>query len=421
MKILVIGKGGREHAIVRALSFSPKVEQLHCLPGSDGIKAQALCHSVDSSDFTAVYNVITKNAIDLVIIGPEAEIAAGLSDFLRSKNISVFAPSQQAAQLESSKIFAKEFLQEARVPTAKYVTVKSVEECMHFSQQFSPPYILKADGLAAGKGVFICQNLEELKESAVAIFDKKTLGSAGERALLEEYQAGWELSYLVLTNGKEYRPLPLAQDNKRLLDDDKGPNTGGMGVVAPLRIDVDLEEKIHDQILKPTVEQLRAKKLIYRGVLYVGIMVTESGPTVLEFNARFGDPEAQVILPLLDGDWADIFKATAAGELLEMNWKPVYSSCVVLAAPGYPENVQKGGIIEGDIKFESPSSYFLHAGTLLREDSDWVTNGGRVLNAMGLGSSLEESLKKAYEQAKKVSWDGLQMRKDIGHKVLGHH
>ncbi|MCB0391181.1 MAG: phosphoribosylamine--glycine ligase, partial [Bdellovibrionales bacterium] len=311
MKILVIGKGGREHAIIRSLSFSPQVEQLHSIPGSDGIKPLALCHNVDSFDFDKVYEVVQKNSIDFVIIGPEAEIAAGLSDFLRSKNVLVFAPSQQAAQLEASKIFSKEFLISASIPTAKAVVVDSLESCIEKSKMFTPPYILKADGLAAGKGVFICQTLEELKESAHQLFNLKTLGIAGEKALLEQFQEGWELSYLILTNGEDYKPLPLAQDNKRLLDDDQGPNTGGMGVVAPLRIDVSLEEKIHDQILKPTVDRLKTNGFLYRGVLYVGIMVTLDGPSVLEFNVRFGDPEAQVIMPLLDGDWAEIFKSTA--------------------------------------------------------------------------------------------------------------
>ena len=420
MKILVVGKGGREHAIIRALSFSPKVEQLHALPGSDGMRTQALCHSIDSSDFPGIYDLIKNKAIDLVVIGPEMEIAHGLADYLREKNVLVFSPSQRAAQLEASKIFCKDFLQRANIPTARSEVVSSVTDCLEKAAHFHSPYILKAEGLAAGKGVFICKDLEELKKNAVDLFDKKLLGEAGNRALLEEHLKGWEMSYLIITNGRDFRPLPLAQDNKRLLDGDQGPNTGGMGVVAPLRVDMDLEDTIHSQILKPTVENLHKENFLYRGVLYVGIMVTEKGPQVLEFNVRFGDPEAQVILPLLDGDWADVFMATAKGELIDMNWKPIYSSCVVLAAAGYPDHPLKGSVIDGHVNYEGPSSYFLHAGTKLQEDKEWVTHGGRVLNAVGLGSDLKESLKLAYEQAAKVSWEGLQMRKDIGQKVLDH-
>ncbi|MCB9025891.1 MAG: phosphoribosylamine--glycine ligase [Bdellovibrionaceae bacterium] len=418
MRILVIGKGGREHAIVRSLSFSPKVEQLHAIPGSDGMRAQALCHDVESTDFEAIYKVVKKNGIELVIIGPEIEIALGLADFLIERKVLVFSPGKEAAKLEASKIFCKEFLQAANIPTAKSEIVKTVSECMEKCSQFTPPYVLKADGLAAGKGVFICKDKDELQKNAEDIFDKKTLGSAGNSALLEQCLKGWELSYLIITNGMDYRPLPLAQDHKRLLDNDQGPNTGGMGVVAPLRIDLELEDVIHNQILKPTVEQLSKNNLHYRGVLYVGIMVTEEGPKVLEFNVRFGDPEAQVIMPLLDGDWVDVFKSAAMGELLDMNWKPINSCCVVLAAPGYPDNSQKGVIIEGHLNSESPSSYFLHAGTSLNKDKEWLTHGGRVLNAIGLGSDLKESIQIAYNQASKVSWEGMQMRKDIGQKIL---
>jgi phosphoribosylamine--glycine ligase len=418
MKVLVIGRGGREHALVKALTFSPQVEQIHALPGSHGIKSHALCHPVDSLDFSAVFNVVKKYSIDLVIIGPETEIAKGLGDYLREQGVLVFSPSQEASQLESSKIFCKEFLKEANVNTAPYEIIDSVDTCLNQVEKFTPPYVLKADGLAAGKGVFICSSKEELKKCAKGIFEEKWFGESGKRAILEQFQKGWELSYLIVTNGMDYKPFPLAQDHKTLKDNDEGPNTGGMGVVAPLRIDLSLEEEIQNKILRPIVDELNKRKMIYRGVLYVGIMVTETGPSVLEINVRFGDPEAQVILPLLDGDWSEVFMQVAKGELMDLNWKPLFSSCVVMAAAGYPEQVKNGDLIQGDIKFETPSSYYLHAGTQLNIKNEWTTHGGRILNAIGIGSSLKESLDLSYAQAAKVNWPGMQMRKDIGSKIL---
>ncbi len=420
MKILVIGRGGREHALVKALSFSPKVEQIHALPGSHGIRQAAVCHDVNSFDFSGVYSVVRKYGIDLVIIGPEAEIAAGLSDYLRERNVFVVGPSQEAAQLESSKIFCKEFLKRAGVSSSRYKVVDSTQTCLVAAKDFCPPFVLKADGLAAGKGVFICKNVEELKARAEELFDSKSLGVAGNQALIEEFQEGWELSYLILTNGEDFKPLPLSQDHKRLLDRDEGPNTGGMGVVAPLRIDISLEENIQNQILSPIVAQLKKESLLYRGILYVGIMVSDHGPSVLEINVRFGDPEAQVLLPLLEGDWSDVFNSLARGQLVDMSWKPICSTCIVLAAQGYPEAPVKGVIIEGDVGFETSSSYFLHAGSEFRQDGEWVTYGGRVLNAIGLGSDLKEAIQNGYTQASKVYWNGLQMRKDIGAKLLNH-
>jgi phosphoribosylamine--glycine ligase len=296
--------------------------------------------------------------------------------------------------------------------------VNSVESCLKHAANFKSPFVLKADGLAAGKGVYICKDLGELEQAAKELFDNKKLGPAGERALLEKFQPGWELSYLILTNGEDYKPLPLAQDHKRLLDDDKGPNTGGMGVVAPLRIDLSLEESIQNEILIPIVEELKNQKFFYRGILYVGIMITDSGPTVLEINVRFGDPEAQALLPLLDGDWLNIFYELAKGNLIPMNWRPISSACVVLAAKGYPDQPQKNVVIEGDLHFETMSSYFLHPATKKREDGEWVTDGGRVLNAIGLGANLSEAIDKAYQQASKVSWPGIITRRDIGQKLI---
>lgn len=418
MRFLVLGQGGREHAIIRALKFSPSVTEVHAVPGSDGISQDAICHKLDLSNEKEVEAFVKRYQFDCVVIGPETYLVQGVSDQLRALGVQVVGPSQIAAQLEGSKVFAKEFMVQAGVPTAAYEIVENVEGTMKAAASFTPPYVLKADGLAAGKGVFLCDTLAELKEAAEALFEKKTLGAAGNKALLEQFQPGYEISYLILTNGERSEALPLAQDHKRLGDGDAGPNTGGMGVVAPLAIDQSLREKIESTIVQPTLRHLQGSGLLYRGVLYIGVMVTEAGPTVLEFNTRFGDPEAQVIMPLLDGDWGYVFTQLANGELVPMKWKNLHMACVVQAAPGYPDAPQKDIVIEGDVGYQDSSSYFLHAGTKKSPLGQWVTNGGRVLNAIGMGSSLKEAIGSAYKQAKHVTWKNMQMRKDIGAKQV---
>jgi phosphoribosylamine--glycine ligase len=413
MRFLVLGQGGREHAIIRALKFSPSVTEVHASPGSDGISQEAICHSLDLGDQKAVEAFIKKYQFDCVVVGPENYLVAGVADQLRALGVQVVGPSQIAAQLEGSKIFSKEFMVRAGVPTAAFEIVDNVADTLRAAQKFTPPYVLKADGLAAGKGVFLCASLPELKAAAEALFEQKILGVAGHRALLEQFQEGFELSYLVLTNGTDFEALPLAQDHKRLSDGDVGPNTGGMGVVGPMVIDAGLREQIDALIVRPSVRNLSGSGLLYRGVLYIGVMVTPKGPTVLEYNVRLGDPEAQVIMPLLDGDWGYVFSRLAHGEMSPLKWKNLQMACVVMAAQGYPDAPVKDAVIEGDLGFQGASSYFLHAGTA-KKDGHWVTNGGRVLNAIGMGSSRDEALREAYAQAKHASWRGVQMRKDIG-------
>lgn len=362
---------------------------------------------------------LSPDEFDCVVIGPEVPLAEGLADDLRQRGLSVFGPSGVAAQLEASKIFAKKFMEEAKVPTAKYTIVSSVEATLAAAGSTSPPYVLKADGLAAGKGVFICKTKDELRAAAHAIFVEKTLGAAGEQAMLEEFQPGYELSYLILTDGKTYQSLPLAQDHKRLLDGDEGPNTGGMGTVAPLQIAPDLHEQIHRDILRPTVALLEKRGMLFRGVVFLGLMMTEKGPMVLEYNVRFGDPETQVLLPLLDGDWADVFSEVAHGRVPSLQWKKqTAAACVVLAAEGYPDHPKKGVAIEGELKSSSLESYFLHAGTQKVGNQQLTVNGGRVLNAMGVGHDIKQALARAYAQAERAYWPGRQMRKDIGAKLL---
>lgn len=419
MKVLVIGQGGREHALVRALSLSIHVTEVHCAPGSDGISREAICHNVQPENQNEVLQLVRRYDIDLVVIGPEKPLAEGLADTLRAQGILVFGPQASAARLESSKSFCKDFLIRHGIPTAKSYEVRSVQDVQNLLPEFQPPYVLKADGLAAGKGVLVASTKEELIAFATELFESKSLGPAGDKALFEEFMEGYELSVLVLTNGQNFLRMPLAQDHKRLQEKDKGPNTGGMGAVAPLQISADLDRQIEDRVLTPILKGFAADAIEYRGVLFIGLMVTSSGPKVLEFNVRFGDPEAQVLLPLLDGDWAEILKSLAEGKLPSVKWKKNFATaCVVLAAEGYPERPVKGTVISGNPLKQTATSYFLHAGTGLNSERQWTTNGGRVLNALGFGTNHQEAMKQAYLLVDHCKWPGMQYRRDIGEKVL---
>lgn len=414
MNVLILGKGGREQALVRVLAQSPKVQKVFALPGRSGFEPQAVCLTDQALEKKSLEELIKTKNIKLIVIGPEKELAEGWSDFFRSLNIPVFGPSQEAAQLESSKLFAKRFMSSMNIPTSHFKDVNSVESVLTASTQFGFPVVLKVDGLAAGKGVFICHNKKELKETAFLLFEEKIFGLASEKALLEVFQKGEELSVFVLTNGNGYKLLPFARDYKKLKENNQGPNTGGMGAFAPHNISKDLQKNIEEEIVQPSIEGLKNNNLFYRGVLYIGLMVVEQKPFVLEYNVRFGDPEAQVLLPLLAGDWAEVFLSVAEGHLPDLKWtENVFTSCVVLAGEGYPSKPVTGVPIQGNISFESPHSYFLHAGTK-KTNTEYVTGGGRVLNAIGLGNSKEESIQCAYKQAAQVSWPGMQMRSDIG-------
>ncbi len=414
MNFLIIGTGGREHALARALSKSNQVSKIFAIPGSDGISEFAECQNISTQDHSAISNYCRANSIKCVVIGPEVPLAEGLSDHLREDTFLVFGPSQAAAQLESSKIISKEFMLRAKVPTARSWVVANVAEVEKAARETSAPYVLKADGLAAGKGVYICKTLADLRRAAHELFVDKLLGSAGDRALLEEFTPGYELSYLVLTNGRDYEALPLAQDHKRLRDADEGPNTGGMGTTAPMLVSADLDQKIHELVLDPTMREMQLQNLFYRGVLFVGLMITPQGPSVLEYNTRFGDPETQVILPLLDGDWGDVFLKVSEGILPKLKWhQNRFATCIVLAAENYPENPKKGVSIEGLMNGDG-NQYFLHAGTRKSSTGAWLTNGGRVLNAIGIADSRASSRAMAYAFAKKIKSAGMQFRNDIG-------
>lgn len=407
MNVLVIGKGGREHALVQALKEN---STCYSFPGREGFGVP-LFKTSNVSKAEDLIPEMKEKKIDMVVIGPEAELSQGWSDVFRAYGFSVFGPSRQASQMESSKIFAKDFMQKTSIPTAPHFVVCSVEETLKQAEKFSPPYVLKADGLAAGKGVFICPDKRSLKESAQKIFEEKIFGKAGEKALLEDFQKGEELSVFILTNGENYRVLPLAQDYKKLMEGGKGLNTGGMGAVAPISIPADLWRDIEERVLKPTVKQMKKDNLFYYGVLYVGLILTPQGIRVLEYNVRFGDPECQVILPLLDMDISKLFYDVAQGHLPHLKLNNLFSCCVVLAEEGYPENPQKGKIIKSFLEINN-NAYILHAGTKKSKDG-FIVDGGRVLNAVGIGLSREDARTQAYHLLNSFPHH-LYFRKDIG-------
>lgn len=416
MRVLVIGKGGREHAIIKGLASSEMTAEIYALPGNPGM-TQAQCHNISPSDAPAVVQFCSEKEIDLVVIGPETPLAEGLSDILRSEGFSVFGPDQRAAQLEASKIVSKLFMKKYNIPTAPFAEVASVAEVKAAAADFTPPYVLKADGLAAGKGVFICQSLDELTEKASLIFEQDYLGSSGHQAILEQFQSGYELSYFILTNGTQYVSLPLAQDHKKLGRGDQGPNTGGMGTVAPMTLSVVDQQRISAEVLERTVAGFKKEGFLYRGVVFIGLMMTEDGPQVLEYNIRFGDPETQVLFPLLEGDWGEVLMTIAKGEIPLVTWKKAFTSCVVVAAENYPGSPVKGVEIKGDLTTETEQAYFLHAGTE-EKDGKWLTAGGRVLNAIGVGETHQEAIDQSYKLIERVRWSGMQYRDDIGHQVL---
>ncbi len=417
MKVLVIGHGGREHALIHALSRSPSVTEIHAIPGNDGMSRQAICHSISWKDTEQVVNLCLRSQIDFVMIGPEDPLVDGLADRLRERGILVVGPSAHGARLEGSKIYCKNFLVEAGIPTAASQVVHDVAGTLEAARAYKPPFVLKADGLAAGKGVLICKTLHELQKGAEDFFEKQILGAAGTAALLEEFTPGWELSFLILTNGTDFQSLPIAQDHKRLSDGDEGPNTGGMGTIAPVPISSTLLKTIEDQVVRPCLANLQKHGIVYRGVLFFGLMINENNPSLLEINCRFGDPETQVILPLIENDWGVVLKNLAQGKVIPLKIRPLHAACVVMAAPGYPSAPQKDVLIHGNVFDETSSSYFIAAGIRKSDSSSWVTNGGRVLCAVGIGGSLREALRNAYGQREKANWQGMLFRQDIGQKI----
>ena len=377
MKVLVLGSGGREHALSKALLEDKDLNKLYSLPGKPSLKDSEDLPSSLLTNREELVRVLKKEGVDLVVVGPEKYLVEGLGDYLRKQGFQVFGPSGEAAKLEGSKIFAKKFMKDMSIPTASFRILSSVKECEEVADNFTPPYVFKADGLAGGKGVFILKDKKELLEKARFLFEEKGLGEAGREAILEDFQSGFEISVLVLTNGKSYSMLPIAQDYKRLHNNQEGPNTGGMGAVAPIPIEEDLKEKIKTSIIEPTLKGLGEKNMDYCGVIYFGLMVSKGNPKVLEYNVRFGDPEAQVLLPLLDGSWLKAFYDISQGKDVNLKWKNLSSACVVLCSKNYPAGPNKEVPISGDFLKENPDSWFIHAG-IKKKEQKWVTSGGRI-------------------------------------------
>ncbi len=418
MKILVLGGGGREHALVWKLNQSPHVEKIWCAPGNGGIAAEAECVAVEAGDVGAIVALAGKIQPDLTIVGPELPLVNGLTDAFRQRNWAVVGPSQQAAQLEGSKVFSKEFLKRHGIPTAKmYGTYDSPTAVYSALSSVTWPMVIKADGLCAGKGVFMAPDFAAAKDFVERVMEKNELGPGGRRILLEETLEGEELSFIILTDGRRYAPLLPTRDHKRVFDGNQGPNTGGMGAYSTDELlPEELRETIRSTIVEPTLRGLAADGILYQGLFYIGLMLTNSGPKVLEFNCRLGDPEAQAILARLDFDLAEILNDVAKGRLdpSKLRWKPGASACVVLTSGGYPGKFENGRRIEGLTAAENINGVkILHAGTKLT-GGGVVTNGGRVLGVTVAATSLKAALASVYEAVSGIHFEGMHYRKDIG-------
>ncbi len=416
MNILVLGAGGREHAICWKLRQSEKVKELYCAPGNGGTGFHATNVNLDVSKHKKVASFCKKNRVDLVVVGPEAPLAVGITDDLRKAGIAVFGPLYAAARLESSKIFAKELMGRYGVPTARFRVFDDFERARTYILDSDLPVVVKAYGLAAGKGVIIANTHEEAIESARKMLIGREFGSAGRRIIVEEFLSGREASILVVTDGDAVIPLATSQDHKRAYDGDTGPNTGGMGAFSPTPlIGKKAFKEIMSRIIEPTIRGLKNEKIDYQGVLYAGIMMTEDGPKALEYNVRFGDPETQAILPRMRSDLAELLMNAATGQLAgtTLEWDERESVCVVLAAEGYPGEYDKGKEITGIIEAMDAQAIIFHAGTKYDGDK-LVTSGGRVMSVVGMGDGMKQATESAYRGVSKIHFDGMWYRSDIG-------
>jgi phosphoribosylamine--glycine ligase len=421
MKVLVVGGGGREHALVWKIAQSPTVSKVYCAPGNAGISEQAMLVPIKANDLNALLEFALREKIDLTVVGPEEPLTRGIVDLFESRGLSIFGPSKKAAEIEGSKAFAKEMMRKYHIPTASYEIFESRREAVNYIRKQGVPIVVKADGLASGKGVIICKTVEEAIQSVDMVMVEKKFGQAGDRVVVEEYLVGEEASYIAFTDGKAILPLASSQDHKPIFDGDQGPNTGGMGAYSPAPVVTEeVNEKIVEKILRPIIQGMGEEGRLYKGVLYAGLMIHNGHPKVLEFNARLGDPETQPVLMRMKGDIVPILEACIRGNLSQygIEWDSRASVCVVMASKGYPGDYGKGKIIEGLKEVSQMNDLFVfHAGTGFKDDRV-VTNGGRVLGVTGLGGDVRRAIEWTYQAVKKISWEGVHYRTDIGQKAL---
>jgi len=420
VNILVIGSGGREHTISWSLKKSNKVSKLYCAPGNAGIAQVAECVPIGVFEFDKLVSFAKENSIDLVFVGPDDPLAQGIVDAFEGAGIPAFGPNKAAAEIEGSKIFMKNLLKKYNIPTAKYETFTNFEEALAYLQQQEAPIVIKADGLAAGKGVTVAATLAEAEEALRSIMVEKVFGDAGNQVVIEEFLAGQEMSILAFVDGETVKAMVPAQDHKPIFDGDKGPNTGGMGTYSPLpHIDPAIVEDAIVNIIEPTAKAMVSEGRPFRGVLFAGLMITKDGPKTIEFNARMGDPETQVVLPRLKTDLLEIVLAAMNGTLadLDIEWDDQAAVCVVVASEGYPGNYPKGKVISGLAEAEATGALVFHAGTA-NVDGNIVTSGGRVLGIVGRGADIAAAREHAYAAVKQIHFEGMQNRTDIAMKAL---
>ncbi len=421
MKVLVVGGGGREHALVWKIAQSPRVTKIYCAPGNAGISEQATLVPIKANDLNGLLEFALKEEIDLTIVGPEEPLTKGIVDLFESKGLSIFGSNQRAAKIEGSKAFAKEMMKKYCIPTASYEIFDDHKEAIAYIRRHGTPIVVKADGLAAGKGVIVCKTVEEAIQSVERIMVDKIFGEAGNRVVVEECLVGEEASYIAFTDGKVILPMASSQDHKPIFDRDEGPNTGGMGAYSPAPVVTDqVHEKILERILRPIIQGMGEEGRPYKGVLYAGLMIHNGHPEALEFNARFGDPETQPVLMRMKGDIIPILEACIKGNLsqYQIEWESRASVCVVMASKGYPGDYEKGKTIHGLKEVSQMKDVFVfHAGTDIK-DGQIITNGGRVLGVTGLGEDISRAIEKTYQAVKKISWDGVHYRTDIGRKAF---
>lgn len=421
MKVLVIGSGGREHTLVWKLRKSKKVKKVYCAPGNAGIAQHARCIDIPADNIKALADFAAKTKIGLTVVGPEAPLADGIVDEFQKRKLKIFGPSKDAAQLESSKVFSKEFMRKYHIPTAPFKFFDSPAEAIGFCKSAEFPLVIKADGLAAGKGVVIAKDLDHATQTIEDIMLNKKFGDAGNMILIESFIVGQEVSIMAIADGKTVVTLLPSQDHKQAFEGDKGPNTGGMGAYCPADIvSGEVLEQVKAHILLPTINGLNQEGIVYKGVLYAGLMLTDNGPKVLEFNCRFGDPETQAVLPLLRTDLFELMMASVNQKLNAFNklsWRDGSAACVIMASKGYPGKYNKGIPIKGLDNFREDNCFVFHAGTDLK-NKNWVTNGGRVLGITGVNKDLQGALNRAYRGINKIKYNGAMYRRDIGFRVL---